>query len=121
MDRLSKEKRSELMSKIHSVSAMEVSARAFATSKVGCALRHQPKNMPGRPDYGNKAKKVAVFIHGCYWHQPCPRKCSRMPKTNRGFWRAKFARNRRRHAEVRKLLTRAGYRVFTFWEHAIQL
>lgn len=117
MDRLTKKKRSELMSKIRSVSAMEVSARGYATAKAGYTLRHQPKNIPGRPDYGNKARMTAVFIHGCFWHR-C-RLHWRMPKTNKAFWGRKFDRNVARHRRVKKLLTRAGYRVFTLWEHEI--
>jgi DNA mismatch endonuclease (patch repair protein) len=32
---------------------------------------HQ-KGIPGRPDVSLPGKKLAVFVHGCFWHQ-CPR------------------------------------------------
>lgn len=117
MDRLSKKKRGELMSKIRSVSKMELAACGFATEKAGCTLRHQPRNIPGRPDYGNKVQKVAVFIHGCFWHVCC--KHGRFPKTNRMFWRRKLTRNVERHRQSKRALARLGYRVLTIWEHDI--
>lgn len=106
------------MSRIRSVSALERKARAVATERARCRLRHQPKGIPGRPDYGNKARKVAVFIDGCWWHA-CPTHF-RMPRTNTPFWRRKFARNVERRNEVRDELRRKGFRVVEVWEHDIK-
>ena len=117
MDRLSKHKRSELMSKIRSVSVMEVRARGQALRIAKCALRHQPKGIYGRPDYANKARKVAVYVHGCFFHG-----CSvhfKAPKTNRRFWVSKIERNQKRHRHVAYALRRDGWRVYTLWEHDI--
>src|SRR5687767_14563878 len=48
-----------------------------------------------RPDLVFGRGKVAVFVHGCFWHG-C-RVCRLpLPATNRAFWAAKFARNRAR-------------------------
>ena len=120
MDTLTKKRRSYLMSLIRSVAEMERKARSLATKKAGVPLRHQPMGVPGRPDYANKARKVAVFVHGCFWHQPCPRGCSKAPATRRKFWEAKFRRNRERHAEAAKELRAAGYRVVVVWEHEVR-
>ncbi len=109
--------RSELMSRIRSVSAMEVRARGLATKRAGVSLRHQPRGVPGRPDYANKSKGVAVFIHGCFWHV-CARH-HRMPKTNRAFWRKKFLRNVARHREAARQLRKLGYKVIVIWEHDV--
>lgn len=112
--------RSEIMSRIRSVSDMERAAKQLAEELAGCRLSHQPAGLIGRPDYANKSRKVAVFVHGCFWHQPCPRRCSRLPKTNREFWRGKFDRNRRRHKEVENCLTREGWKVHVLWEHQVR-
>lgn len=118
-DRISREQRSVLMSRIRSVSEMERLARPLATRRAGVPLRHQPRNLVGRPDYANKARRVAVFVHGCFWHQPCPRKCSKLPFTRRPFWRKKFERNRERHREAVLALRREGYKIITVWEHQV--
>lgn len=118
MDTLSKKKRSELMSKIRSVSAMERNAKKFVSKKAGIRLRHQPKGIHGRPDFANKSRKVAVFLNGCFFHQPCPRRCSKVPKTNRAFWRKKFMRNAERQKEVKSVLRRQGWKILTYWEHS---
>ncbi len=114
----SRQYRSELMSKIRSVSAMEVRARGIATTVAGCRLVHQPKGVLGRPDYANKSRQVAVFVHGCFWHA-CPWHGT-MPKSNRPFWQEKFQRNRNRHAYVAAMLRKSGWRVITVWEHQVK-
>lgn len=115
---MSKKKRSELMSRIKSVSAMEVRARKIATALAGCRLVHQPKNVYGRPDYGNKARKIVVFVDGCYWHY-CPAHGS-VPKTNAAFWRKKFKRNIQRRKEVAAVLKSRGWKVLEMWEHKVK-
>lgn len=75
----------------------------------GCGL-------PGRPDLVMKGRRVAVFVHGCFWHgHDCPRG-ARQPRTNAGYWTAKIARNRARDARVASELTDAGWRVVTIHE-----
>lgn len=109
--------RGEIMSRIRSVSVLEVVARKLATERAGCVLQHQPRNVAGNPDYASKVNKVAVFVHGCFWHQ-CP-KHFRMPKDNGGFWAAKIARNVVRYSESVSALVSAGWRVLTIWEHEV--
>lgn len=73
------------------------------------------KHAPGRPDLAFPQRKIAVFVHGCYWHR-CPTCDYPLPKTNRVFWRRKFFLNRRRDARKRLELVEAGWRVFELWE-----
>lgn len=120
VDRLSPEERSRLMSKIRSVSMIELVARPYAETVVGVRLRGQPQNLIGNPDYANKTKKVAVFLHGCFWHQPCPLGCAGMPKSRQEFWEKKFRRNAERHNEVEAALQGLGYSVVTIWEHELK-
>lgn len=112
MDNVSKETRSYIMSKIGGVSALELKARPMLR---GLMLRHQPRGIHGNPDFANKARKLAVFVHGCYWHR-CPRCGFSIPATNTGFWRKKFERNVKRHAEVAAELTKSGWDVLVIWE-----
>ena len=41
-----------------------------------------------RADVVFPARKVAVFVDGCFWHQ-CPEHAT-MPRTNRDFWEPKL-------------------------------
>ena len=36
------------------------------------------KKAPGRPDIAYPGRKVAIFVHGCYWHH-CPRCYPNLP------------------------------------------
>lgn len=73
------------------------------------------KKAPGRPDIAYPGRKVAIFVNGCFWHR-CPHCEPSTPKTNSGFWQAKFAANQER--DVRKItqLETAGWTVITVWE-----
>lgn len=35
----------------------------------GRGYRLHQKDVPGRPDVSFPGRKLAVFIHGCFWHQ----------------------------------------------------
>lgn len=80
-------------------------------------FRFQP-NILGRPDFGNKKRKLAVFEDGCFWHG-CPL-CYKEPDSNKDYWSSKLLRNRRHDEEVTNMLERQGYRVFRFWEHEVK-
>lgn len=59
--------------------------------------------------------KVAVFVHGCFWHG-CPEHATQ-PKANEAFWRTKLDRNRERDAETLAALEAAGWANVVVWEH----
>lgn len=50
---------------------------------------------PGRPDVAFVGAKVAVFVHGCFWHG-CPHCALRKPKSNTAFWSQKLDANKAR-------------------------
>ena len=99
------------------------STRVLAVVAMGLILgqtaraEDQPRGIVGRPDYASKSRRVAVFVHGCFWHG-CPEHY-REPKSNVRFWRAKAAANRKRDARAVRRLRRAGWRVIVMWEHEI--
>lgn len=73
------------------------------------------KKAPGRPDVCFPGRRVAIFVHGCFWHR-CPHCAPSRPKTHSEFWEAKFARNRERDARDRALLVSEGWTVVVVWE-----
>ncbi|MFG1617999.1 very short patch repair endonuclease [Nonomuraea wenchangensis] len=68
-----------------------------------------------RPDIVFTAKKVAVFVDGCFWHV-CPEH-GRQPTTNEWYWTPKLRRNMERDQRVNSALEAAGWQVVRLWEH----
>ncbi len=68
-----------------------------------------------RPDITFTRKKLAIFVHGCFWHR-CPKCDYKLPKNNIEFWQAKFARNVARDEQKRIDLQNIGWKVITVWE-----
>jgi len=68
-----------------------------------------------RPDIAFTARKVAVFVDGCFWHA-CPDHGSK-PSVNQGYWTPKLARNVERDRAADSALELAGWRVVRLWEH----
>ncbi len=73
------------------------------------------KKAPGRPDIAYPGRKVAIFVHGCFWHH-CPKCHPNLPKSNPEFWARKFELNRERDARKRRNLEALGWRVIEAWE-----
>lgn len=79
----------------------------------GYRLHHA--TTPGKPDITFVGRKVAVFVHGCFWHS-CPHCQRNTPKTNRTWWKNKLATNVARDVRKTKELKMAGWKVLTVWE-----
>ena len=73
------------------------------------------KKAPGKPDICYPGRKVAIFVHGCYWHH-CPHCAMPTPRSNVAFWEAKFSRNRARDQRDCAQLVEAGWTVLVVWE-----
>lgn len=119
MDRLSKERRSYLMSRIRSTdTGPEIAVRKIA-HRLGYRFRLHRANLPGRPDIVFPCKSAVVFVHGCFWHGHfCKR--TKMPKSRTDFWNEKINRNRYRDIAIRQHLRRLGWRVMVVWECALR-
>jgi DNA mismatch endonuclease (patch repair protein) len=77
--------------------------------------RLQLRTIPGRPDLAFPGRRLAVFVHGCFWHR-CPYCRPSMPRTHLGFWTAKFAANKARDRRKMSDLRERGWSVLTIWE-----
>lgn len=87
-----------------------------ALHALGLRFRLHRRDLPGKPDIVLPRHRLAVFVHGCFWHRhPCCRLAS-TPKSRTGFWEAKFAANVARDAKNRSALEAESWRVFTIWE-----
>lgn len=70
--------------------------------------------LPGSPDLTLGEPRVAIFVHGCFWHG-CP-KHYQEPRTRAAFWKEKLKQNRLRDRRVTKELRKRGWKVLVIWE-----
>lgn len=89
---------------------------ASALRDLGLYYRKNVRRLPGSPDFANRSKRWAVFVHGCFWHHHAGCKKATVPKSNRAFWLNKFRDNKLRDARSIRRLRRDGYRVVVVWE-----
>ena len=68
-----------------------------------------------RPDIVFTARKVAVFVDGCFWHA-CPEHGSK-PRANEWYWSPKLVKNVERDRMNDAALILAGWTVVRLWEH----
>src|SRR4051794_37851466 len=78
------------------------------------------KKAAGRPDIAYPGKRLAIFVHGCYWHH-CPRCYPNLPKSNPHFWARKFELNHERDVRKRRQLEAVGWLVEEAWECDIRV
>lgn len=114
-DRVSREDRSRMMAAVHGAdTAPELHLRRelFAA---GFRFRLHVAGLPGRPDIVLPRYRMAVFVHGCFWHgHTCPR--GKRPASNTTFWNAKLDANIRRDKRDRAALKSAGWRSVVIWQ-----
>lgn len=93
----------------------ERTVRAILCS-VAPGYRLNRADLPGKPDIVYGRRKLAIFVHGCFWHGHDCRRGARMPKTNADYWRAKIARNRDRDERTLASLAAMGWRTLVVYE-----
>lgn len=110
------QKRSAVMRRVKGKDTSPELAVRKALTALGARYRLNRKNLPGSPDIVMPGRRLAVFVHGCFWHGHDCARGARVPKTNREYWTAKIARNVARDARAAAELAAAGWRVETIWE-----
>ena len=115
MDIFSKEKRSEIMTKVSSKDTTpEIIVRKFLFSR-GFRFRKNVKELPGKPDIVLRKYKTIIFINGCFWHGHTCKRAS-LPKNNHSFWEEKIAKNKIRDIENIQALEEMGWHVIIVWQ-----
>jgi DNA mismatch endonuclease (patch repair protein) len=110
------EKRSAVMRRVKGKDTTPELKVRKALTALGARYRLHRKDLPGNPDIVMPGRKLALFIHGCFWHGHDCARGARVPKQNRDYWVAKVERNRVRDARSREALEAVGWRVETIWE-----
>ena len=107
--------RSRTMARVHSKDTTPELAVRRAVHAAGHRYQLHRADLPGKPDLVFPRHRLAVFVHGCFWHwHGCKR--SRMPADNNAYWTAKIERNRRRDEAHRAALEALGWRWRIIWE-----
>ena len=114
------ERTSALMSRIRAKDTKpELIMRTLLRAAGLTGYRLHYTKVPGRPDIAFVGRKVAVFIHGCFWHG-CPHCQPPRPKSNSWYWGPKLDANKARDARKNASLRKEGWRVVMLWECRIK-
>lgn len=115
-DIVTKQQRSLMMSGIRGRNTGPELRVRRALHRLGYRFRLHRKDLPGSPDVVLPKHKIAVFVHGCFWHfhQGC--RFAKMPSSRKEFWEPKLLGNRERDAAAVAALREAGWRVLLVWE-----
>ena len=121
-DTITAERRSEIMSHIKSKdTSIELMVRRYLFAS-GYRYRVNYKALPGKPDIVFTKKKIAIFIHGCYWHgHDCRSRYAHASQSNKAYWRPKIERTKQRDQNHIQTLEADGWRVIVLWECEIRL
>lgn len=115
MDRIPPVQRSRNMARIANRDTkpeMEVRRVLFANGFRYCLHR---KDLPGRPDIALPRYRIAVFVHGCFWHgHSCSR--GRRPSSNTAFWNAKIDKNLARDRQAVAAVEATGWTACVIWQ-----
>lgn len=82
----------------------------------GYRYRLHRKDLPGKPDLVLPKYKLALFVHGCFWHRHANCFYATSPNTRRDFWEDKLNGNALRDQKQISLLNAEGWRVVVVWE-----
>jgi DNA mismatch endonuclease, patch repair protein len=118
-DVLTPEQRRFNMSRIKGANTKPEKLLRSALHARGLRFRLHRRDLPGRPDIVFVRWRVALFVHGCFWHQhDCS--YSTLPATRETFWKEKLAGNAQRDERALQQLKQAGWRVAVVWECALR-
>ena len=120
-DVFTKEKRSEVMSRIRGKGNKDTELamiQILRTHHISGWRRNQAAF--GKPYFVFSKQKIALFVDGCFWHG-CPKpKHSNMPRNNQEFWAKKLQENKDRDKLVNRELRKLGWKVVRVWEHELK-
>ena len=117
-DTVTKEKRSEIMSRIRAKDTKPEMIVRKLLHAAGYRYRLHRKDLPGKPDLVLPKYRTVIFVHGCFWHRHNGCSNATMPKSHAEFWAAKLSGNVRRDNMVKTELQAAGWRILIVWECA---
>jgi DNA mismatch endonuclease, patch repair protein len=116
MDIVSPARRSAMMSGIRGKDTKPERIVRSTAHQLGYRFRLHVRGLPGSPDLVFPRRRLALFVHGCFWHRHKGCACAYTPKSNVEFWKGKFKSNVARDRRVQRDLEKEGWRVAVIWE-----
>lgn len=109
--------RSENMRRIRSKDTRpEITVRQLVRGLGYTGYRLHRRDLPGKPDIAFLGRRIAIFVHGCFWHGHDCKEGVRRPKSNSSYWLPKIDSNAKRDAAHVAKLVSEGWSVLTVWE-----
>lgn len=108
--------RRELMKRVKAKNTTpEMIVRKFLHGE-GYRYSLHAKRLPGSPDILMARRRLAIFVHGCFWHRHAGCRATSNPTTRAEFWQAKFSANVDRDRRAVEALSAAGWQTHVVWE-----
>ncbi len=118
-DKISKNKRSQVMSKIRSKDTkFEKDFIKILEKYTDEDFERNVTGIRGKPDIVFRRKNICVFLDSDFWHGWQFPRWKHLLKNN--FWRAKIHNNRIRDKNTTQYLRRNGWVVIRIWGHEIR-
>lgn len=115
-DKFSPAERSAIMAAVRSSNTTPERVVRSTLHRLGYRYRLHDARLPGKPDLSFPSRRIALFVHGCFWHRHPGCKRAAVPSARQDYWLAKFERNVRRDSENRLKLENRGWTVVVLWE-----
>jgi len=116
MDNLTTDQRRVNMSRVKSKDTTPELAVRQTAHAMGLRFRLHRRDLIGTPDLVFPKHRVAIFVHGCFWHRHPGCKRATTPRTNVPFWLEKFQTNVTRDQRAQDILRADGWHVDVVWE-----
>jgi DNA mismatch endonuclease, patch repair protein len=116
IDIVDKKTRSRMMSNIRSENTKPEIVTRGILHRLGYRFRLNSKVDNIKPDIVLRSRKVAIFVHGCFWHQHRNCKLAYSDRNYSAAWQKKFRQNLERDLRAEKYLKEQGWRVAVVWE-----
>lgn len=111
-----REQRSRNMAAIRGKNTQPEMRVRSALHALGYRFRLHRKDLPGKPDIVLPKYRLAIFVHGCFWHSHRCRWGQVQPATRKEFWAEKRAGTVLRDRKKARALKELGWTVVTLWE-----
>lgn len=110
------------MARIRSKNTSPEMAVRRALHAAGLRYRLHAKELPGKPDLIFPSRRLALFVHGCFWHAHSDPSCpeTHRPRSRTEYWNPKLAGNVARDGRHTAALEGQGWTVITVWECEIR-
>lgn len=116
MDVLTPEQRSRCMAAVRARNTSPELILRSVLHRLGHRYRLHDASLPGKPDLVFRQRRVALFVHGCFWHRHDCKAGRSLPMARRAFWLDKLNGNAERDARQARALRRMGWRTIVVWE-----